>query len=461
MSSTDEKPKNENHKAINRAKNQIGILRDTVDKQGRKISELEKQVERLKKENDKLKKELASKRQIPKWVKPNKSEEQIKNAKKRGPKPGHPCHPRRRPDNVDQTIVVFPEQCPEGHGELPFPSDSKWHSHVQIDLPEPGKPIVTEFLVGSSYCADCGKYHSAEGRVSGSLYGPRLHAHVCYWKYSLGLSFLKIQKLLKEQYGLSLSTGQLSEIVTRTAKKFEDAYDDLKTSLHDQSHLHVDETGWRLDGKNGWLWSFSNQDISVYAIDPSRSQGVVEEILGAVFGGVLCSDFYGAYHKIQSEKQKCWAHILRDLKNLREKDPSNLEIQYFASRLKNFFERGKQLREDKVVGKDIGSRLKRLKSDTEFFACRKFKHPELQTLAKRLIKYRREMYTFIEKNLEPTNNNAEREIRPAVLMRKISYGNRSDQGRQNQAILMSIIRTAHKRGQNFVAMATGHLAGLP
>lgn len=459
MPSKDEKPKNENHKAINRARNQIGILRDTVDKQGRKISNLEKQVEKLKKENEQLKKELAAKRQVPKWVKRNKTAEQIKDAKKKGPKPGHPCHPRHRPENIDQTIVVFPESCPEEHGELPFPSDSKWHSHVQIDLPEPGKPIVTEFLVGSSFCAGCGKYHTAGGRVSGSLYGPRLHAQVCYWKYSLGLSLLKIQKLLTEQYGLNLSTGQLSEIITRSAKKFEDAYDDLKTSLHDQSHLHVDETGWRLDGKNGWLWSFSNQDVSFYTIDPSRGQGVVEEILGEVFGGVLCSDFYGVYHKIESEKQKCWAHILRDLRNLSEKEPGNLEIKYFLSRLKNFFDRGKRLREKKAEGEDV-KELRRLKGDTERFACRKFKHPELQTLAKRLIKYRREMYTFVEKNLEPTNNNAEREIRPAVLMRKISYGNRSEQGRQNQAIIMSIIRTAHKRGQNFVAMATEHLADL-
>lgn len=459
MSSKDGKPKNENHKAIEKAKNQLGILQDTVHKQGNKISELEKQIERLKKENEQLKKELAAKRELPKWVKPNKSEEQIRRAKKKGAKHGHAPHPRVLPKEIDQTIVVFPESCPKGRGELPFPSSSKWHTHVQIDLPEPGKPVVTEFLVGSSFCAACGKYHSGAGRVSGSLYGPRFHAQVCYWKYSLGLTLLKIQKLLLDQYELSLSTGQLSEIITRAANKFEDAYDDLKTSLHDQSHLHVDETGWRLDGKNAWLWSFSNQNISVYTIDPSRSQGVVEEILGAVFSGVLCSDFYGAYHKIESAKQKCWAHILRDLKNLREKEPTNLEIAYFASRLKDFFDRGKILREDHASGKDVSKRLKRLKADTERFACRKFKHPELQILAKRLIKYRREMYTFIEKDLEPTNNNAEREIRPAVLMRKTSYGNRSEQGRKNQSILMSIIRTAEKRGQNFVMMATEHLGG--
>lgn len=458
MSSKDEKKKNKSHKAIDRGKDQIVILEDTVHRQGRKISDLEKEVERLRKENEQLKKELASKREIPKWVKPNKSGEAKKKAKKKGPKPGHAPHPRVRPGTIDQTIVVFPEECPEGHGELPFPSDSKWHSHIQIDLPEPCRPIVTEFIVGSSWCAGCGKYHTAGGRVAGSLYGPRLHAQVCYWKYGLGLTLGKVQKLLKEQYGLAISTGQLSEIISRSAEKFEDGYDDLKTSLREQSHLNVDETGWREDGKNAWLWSFSNQDISVYVIDPTRAQGVVEEVLGEVFGGVLCSDFYGAYHRIEAEKQKCWAHILRDLHNLKKKEPDNLETHYFASRLQNFFDRGKRIREEKAANKDIGKQLKRLKGDTERFACRQFKHPDLQTLAKRLIKYRKEMYTFIEKNLEPTNNPAEREIRPAVLMRKISYGNRSDRGSKNQAILMSMIRTAEKRGQNFVQMATEHLS---
>lgn len=459
MSSQDEKPKNENHKAINRAKEQIKILEGTVHKQVHKITNLEKENNNLKKEIERLKKELAAKRVAPQWAKPNKSKDKTKKAKKKGPKLGHAPHSRRRPEHIDQTIVVFPEICPQGHGELPFPSPSKWYTHVQIDLPKACKAVVTEFVVGSSYCKTCGKYHSATGRVSGSLYGPRLHAQVCYWKYSLGLSLLKIQKLLLDQYNLSLSTGQLSEVITRTSHKFEDTYDSLQTELHDQSHLHVDETGWRVEGKNGWLWSFSNQDISFYVIDPSRGQGVVEDILGEVFTGVLCSDFYGAYHKIESVKQKCWAHILRDLKNLNEKEPNNFEIQYFFSRLKNFFDRGKKLREEKAAGKDVAKNLKRLMGDTELFAFRRFKHPVLQTLGKRLIKYRREMYTFIEKNLEPTNNNAEREIRPAVLMRKISYGNRSEQGRKNQSIMMSIIRTADKRGQNFVQMATQHLSG--
>lgn len=443
-------------RALEKTRREVKQLEEALHREAAEKEKWRKEAERLKKENEKLKKELAAIRQPPKWAKANKPENQKK--KKLGPKFGHKPNIRKRPENIDETVVVFPEECPHGHGSLPFPSNSRWHSHVQVDLPDPGKVHVTEFIVGSSYCKECRKYHFAGGRVSGSQYGPRLHATVAYWKFELGLTLGKIRKLLKNQHGIEISTGQISEIISRTGRGFSSTYDNLKTDLRLQSHLHVDETGWRIEGKSGWLWSFSNDNLSVFTIEHSRGQGVVEEILGEVFGGVLCTDFYGAYHKIECEKQKCWSHILRDLHNLGEKHPKNLEVAYFKSRLKIFFDRGKKLRQEFVDGEENSSKLMRLKNDTQNFVFRRFRHVELKKLAKRMIKYRQEMYTFVEKNLEPTNNNAEREVRPAVLMRKTSYGNRSTEGSKNQAILMSVIRTAGKQGVNFVEVATSHLS---
>ncbi len=455
--STDTPKKYDSHKALPRAKEQIKIYEGTIRRQTERITELERKNARLEKENEKLKKELSASRKPPKWAKAKKDPKRKKAMK--GPKPGHEPNLRKRPEEADETVVLIPEKCPEGHGELNFPSDSKWYSHFQIDLPEPGRAIVTKFVIGSSYCKGCRKYHSAsEGRISHCLYGARFHATISYWKFELGLTLGKIRKLLKDQYNLDVSTGQLSEVLSRSAEKFSDSYKDLKTSLKEQSHLHADETGWRVDGDNSWLWSFSSDDVSVYTIEQSRSQKVVEDVLGKSFEGVLTTDFYGAYNAIECAKQKCWAHLLRDLHELKKKCPKSLEIIYFSSRLKSFFERGKKLREAQAEGRDIEFRLKRLQGDMERFAFRKFRHPRIKVLAKRLIKYRGELYTFIEKNLEPTNNNAEREIRPAVLMRKTSYGNRSDRGAENQAILMTHLQTCRKRGQSFVGFATEHLA---
>ena len=280
-------------RALEKTRREVKQLEEALHRESTEKEKWRKEAERLKKEVEKLKKELSAIRKPPKWAKANKPKNRKK--KKMGPKFGHKPNLRSRPENIDETVVIFPEECPHGHGALPFPSDSRWHSHVQIDLPEPAKIHVTEFIVGSSYCRGCRKYHFSGGRVSGSQYGPRLHSTVCYWKFELGLTLGKIKKLLKSQHALEISTGQLSEIVSRTAREFSNTYDTLKTELREQPHLHVDETGWRIDGKSGWLWSFSNDNLSVFTIDPSRGQGVVEEILGEVFGGVLCSDFYGAY----------------------------------------------------------------------------------------------------------------------------------------------------------------------
>jgi len=276
----------------------------------------------------------------------------------------------------------------------------------------------------------------------------------------MGMTLGKIRKLIEDQYGLSISTGMLSEMITRTGSGLEADWQDIKTSLLDQKHLHADETGWRIDGDNGWLWSFANQDVSFYTIEDSRGQKVVEEVLGKRFGGVLTTDFYGAYNAIACQKQKCWPHLLRDLHEVSVKYPRNREIQVYLGRMKTFFKRGKKLQADHKKGLEIDKRLDRLKGDTQRWAERGHRHPDLKRLSKRIIKYRRELYTFIKAGTDPTNNFAEREVRPAVLMRKTSYGNRTNNGAHTQSILMSVIRTAEKRGENFVERAAEHLGTL-
>lgn len=297
----------------------------------------------------------------------------------------------------------------------------------------------------------------ARNHLSGSKYGPRLHAQVCYWKFSLGLTLGKIQTLLQEQHELSVSTGVLSEMLSRSAKQFDGAYEDLGTALSLQPELFADETGWRNGGKNAWLWSFSNRDVSYYVIDRTRGQKVVGDVLGKSYSGVLVSDFYGGYHEIECKKQKCWTHLLRELRDLKKKYPKSHEIRTYSKKMKRFYQRGVRLKTEHQTGNKIEKRQRRLISDTHRWIFRQPKYPELLRLAKRLRKHRDELYVFVQSaGVDGTNNAAEREIRPAVLMRKTSYGNRSDQGAENQAILMSMIRTAKKRGISFTKMTSSY-----
>jgi transposase len=359
-------------------------------------------------------------------------------------------------EKIDQELMWVPHLCMQGHGVLPFPR--KWHEHVQIDIPAVQKFIVTKHVVGWSWCSGCRKYHGAEHeRLCYTKYGPHLHGYVAYLKFDLGMTLGKIQRLLISQYNLKISTGVISEMIGRCGERFKSEYGRLKEGLKNTSHLHADETGWRNGGNNEWLWSFSNEKVSVYVIRPSRAQKVVKEVLGDSYAGILVSDFYGGYNKISCQKQKCWTHLLRELHVLKQKYPEDREVEYFALRLKRFFDRAKELKQKYLVEENIDSDLKRLETNTITFLATTFTHKKLITLVKRMTKYYFELYTFIKANVPATNNPAEREIRPAVLMRKTSYCNRSENGKNNQAILMSIIATSKRNNQNFMTYASNKL----
>lgn len=443
--------------ALLRIRREVKRLEESLHKQSEVTEKLRKENENLKKENERLKKELSEIRKAPKWAKAGKSSEEKKKRKKKGPKYGHKANSRKRPDRVDREVNVIAKSCPCCGEQLPRPH--KWHDHDQIDIPPPSEAMTTRYHVGWSWCKKCGKEVSSKEKLSGSLYGPVLHALVSYWKFSLGLTFGKIQLLLKEQYNLRISRGQLSELVSRSATEFNGAYEDLRTSLLDQAHLYADETGWRKDGENCWLWSFSNEDISYYVLEKSRGSPVVTQTLGESYQGILSSDFYSAYNRIECQaKQRCWAHLLRELHELKKKYPNSQEIVAYARRCHRFFKRASSLKADFEDNKDIEKRLIKLTRDTQRFIETKQRHIELKRLNKRLFRHRKELYTFIKSGMDGTNNHAEREIRPAVLMRKISYGNRSDQGAKNQAILMSMIRTAQKKNIDFVPFAFSYFA---
>ena len=160
-------------------------------------------------------------------------------------------------------------------------------------------------------------------RVSTSMRGFRkpstnVHGLLAYLKHGLGMTLGKVRALMARAYGVQLYTGTISEFLMRLGAKAQGLYEHMRRGLTNESMLHADETGWRVEGKNHWLWCFGNHDVVVYHIDPSRGAKVVEAMLGNRFDGVLCTDFYSAYGAINSRKQKCLVHLLRDVRKLRD-----------------------------------------------------------------------------------------------------------------------------------------------
>jgi hypothetical protein len=225
----------------------------------------------------------------------------------------------------------------------------------------------------------------------------------------------------------------------------------MGTLAQESAVLHADETGWRVDGRTHWLWCFTNKSLVYFIIDRCRGSPVVKRVLGILFQGTLITDFFGAYNKLLAlNRQVCLAHLFRELLRV-DLIHSSLAWKRFHKKLKRFLKDALRLDHRQAsLHPEIFERLKeRLRMRLEQLAFASYADKHARRLAKRLIRHQNAILTFLDNpDVPPDNNHAERQIRPAVIMRKNSYCNRSEQGAEVQAIMMSLFRTLQLRNLN-------------
>jgi hypothetical protein len=282
---------------------------------------------------------------------------------------------------------------------------------------------------------------------------------VAYLKTECRMSLRLIQRLLKSLYGLSLSTGELTGLLHRVAEKGRSQYEALREEIRSSPVVHADETGWREDGINGFLWAFLTSTAQFFVRDQSRGSAVPQGVLSECFGGILVSDFYSGYGPLPGQKQRCWVHLLRDLKSLEEEHPGNRSIATWRSKIRRLFEkavkyREQQLATDGPVSYGVLDRRSKMRDKFEE-ALLKLAEPCLispddprRILAERMKKFLFQLFVFLEyPDVSPDNNYAERSLRPAVMARKMSGGTRSQKGSETMAILRSLFQTWALRAQ--------------
>jgi transposase len=207
-----------------------------------------------------------------------------------------------------------------------------------------------------------------------------------------------------------------------------------------------------VDGKNGQLWTVTSPDKTLYHVDESRGSKVIKGLLGEAFGGTLVSDFYSAYSKMDCKKQKCLAHLLRELKESAAKSPAFASTRFYPD-CRKLIRRMLKLKKqwDTLSGEQYLPRVSRVETELDRLAKAEYDETNARRIAKRLKKHQTELTAFLWiKDLEPTNNAAERALRPAVVARKISGGSRSRNGAQAWAKLASLIRTATQQNQRLL-----------
>ena len=370
---------------------------------------------------------------------------------KPGQKPGHEGISRILPASVDETIEQSLKVCPRCHNELDQPTETT--EHIQEDI-IPTHVRVTKYRHNRYWCTCCRKiidapYHKTE--VPSSRIGPNVLIQAAILKYNHCLPYRKITEVLKELSGLDISPGALAQSLQRLSLWLNIEQETILEAIRAGPVVHIDETGWRLDGKNHWLWAFVNEKLAYYRIERSRGRRIVKDTLNNDYNGTIITDFYGVYFNLPYKKQKCLVHLLRELRNTAKRDDS-AEYLKFYKEIRRLVSDAVRLRAIKLSLAPVvfHRKFKRIKERLfMLIGGTGSANKNIRRLSGRFSKFWLDMLTFLEAdNVDWNNNLAERLIRPHVIYRNRSFGNRSQAGLRTHETLTSLIQTLllQKRG---------------
>lgn len=436
-----------------------------------KIDRLEQRVEKLTRQNAVLKQRVADLTlrltEMPKPPPPPfvKSDVPHGPRKRPGRAAGHPAALRPMPARIDvhQEVPVPVDaagkpSCPHCRTQL---SDVSRHRRIVEDI-IPSKVVTTCYHTVGGWCPCCRRHVESRAEeqpppadLPHAQLGLNALSTAAVMRVCYRLPLRQITRLFAQLPGLKLSAGAIVKQIRRLAKWLHGQYDRLQLVLRAAGVVHADETGWRTNGRNGYLWTLTNARHTLYHVDRSRSAKVILELLGKSFGleggGKLVSDFYAVYDQVGGVQQKCLTHLLRDLRDTTAKRPELARHPFFKT-CKAVVRAMLKLkpRRQTLPPAAYEHQVKRLEARLDALIAASWDDdPDARRLSGRLRKYRNKLTTFLHHHdLDGTNNAAERALRPAVVMRKITGGSRSPAGAQAWAILASVMRTAEQQGRD-------------
>ena len=394
------------------------------------------------------------------FVKANKKKPAAEEKKPRKKRDAQYNRARRRatPTQIVEHRIV---QCPDCH--LRLGGISLARVREVIDVPPPPPVEITEHRVYKGWCAQCHKWHEAPVELSEQVLGQgrigvRLASLIAYLRSVMRLPIRQLREVMREVYGLEVSIGEIVELLHRIREHAQPVLDDLKGEIRSSPAVQADETGWREDGINGYIWSVSTPQIRYDEYHHSRAGEVVKQLIGDDFQGVLGSDFYAGYNIHQGLHQRCWVHYLRDIHDLKKACPDDEDLRRWAKAVKDLYEEAVAWA---AHGPDpnLSPRHQHQARVAQQHAfeqrlwalCQPSMHTAAsqQTLCKRVEQFLPELFVFVAVPGVPAHNNlAERSVRPLVIARKISGGTRSPKGSQTRMGLASLFGTWMAQGLN-------------
>ena len=395
-----------------------------------------------------------------------KEKRRKKEKKRPGQKKGHrPAH-REKPDHVDYEVEeeLAPHSCPhcgESHG---------W-SHIEqcerfVEELPPVRAESYRVVTYKGTCRGCGGRAASPdplpqapspGGGASVTFGPRLRAALAHLT-ALGLTVRQVVRMVEELFGITVSPGAVTAQRHRLAKELEKEYQALEEKTQSASALYCDETGWWVAGPGYWLWVFATKDSTLYRIAPGRGRNVLTETIGEDFQGTLVSDCLSVYDGVNESQHKCYAHHLKAINKAIEENPGSEFLKKTDTLLKTAIALKKE--KENFSPAEYLAMCKKLEENGKKLIQPVRAGPSEEQVANRLRKQLDHLFTFLYKdNVDATNNLAERQLRPAVIKRKISCGNKTPRGARTEEILQSLYATTRQRTESFFQKL--HQAALP
>ncbi len=420
---------------------------------------LQQQVEELTRQLEEALARIAEleegKRKRPSFAKRGGEEKEKKPRRKREGK-YNTSRLRMEPTRYERHAL---ERCPEC--DYPLRGESIDYTREVIEIPEPQPVEVTEHQVIKRWCPRCEQWRSPQLDLRGQVIGQgrigvRVASLVSYLRMTMRLPVRQVQSYLETIHGLRVSAGEIVELCHDVREALQWQADEMKGEMRGHQVVHGDETGWRENGRHGYVWTFVTdgaEAVRYFEFSFSRSHLVAKRILGSEFRGWLVTDFYGAYNLIPGSHQRCWSHLLRDLHALKEAHAGEEEVVGWAQEVRKLYDEGQAwLKEHEGATEEerrqcYGDLYQRVCHLGEKYA-QEAEHP-CRVLAKRLLRHQDELFQFVwVPGLPADNNLAERSLRPLVIMRKISGGSRSSKGTRTRMTLATLFHTWAARHLN-------------
>jgi len=385
------------------------------------------------------------------------------SGRKRGGQPGH--EPSRRellpPERVDQFEDHWPTICEEC--KAPLPSEMRTEvgepaRHQVTEMPRV-QAQVTEHRLHGQFCECCGHVTEAilPALVPSGAFGHRLRAVVALCAGRYRLSKRVTQELLSDVLGVELSLGSVSNVERQVSEALAAPVEEARDFVRHQPVVHADETGWREAKSRAWLWTATTALVTVFQIAKSRGARVIKEMLGEGLGGFIVVDRWSAYEWADL-RQLCWAHLLRDFQGFLDRGGRGAVLgQKLLATARCMFELWHRVRDKTLSRKTFQRRMGpferrilRLLREARVHA-----EPKTAGMAREIVDQRNYLWTFVDNaGIEPTNNAAERAIRPAVLWRKGSFGTDSSNGSRFVERILSTVTTLKQQGRHVLDYLT-------